>query len=299
MLGARDSADCVSVNVSGPSADINLDIMPKYDGSKKGLHARFWLRRIEDMQTLYSLNGRQLVSVARLLCTGLAHEWTVIQPDDQSWGQFKDAFLNEWGRVNEERVFIEMLNHHQGTASVGEYAATMQRYFLQLDITPQRQKNYFVKNLRMGLRESVFASRPETLSAAIESAHEAERMFSSLSDDRRDMGREVQHLGKEVAQLFSMQRSSQHKRASDKRKAHDSFAGEEVQQARMVKRRTPPRCLRCDEKGHTFYDCKNTPKFSFNTCCSYWRKHRSNCPQGNLTFRKRTISTKLTLRRLL
>jgi hypothetical protein len=64
------------------------------------------------MQTLYSLNGRQLVSVARLLCTGLAHEWTVIQPDDQSWGQFKDAFLNEWGRVNEEKVFIEMLNHH-------------------------------------------------------------------------------------------------------------------------------------------------------------------------------------------
>jgi hypothetical protein len=41
MLGARDSADCVSVNVSGPSVDINLDIMPKYDGSKKGLHARF------------------------------------------------------------------------------------------------------------------------------------------------------------------------------------------------------------------------------------------------------------------
>jgi hypothetical protein len=121
----------------------------------------------------------------------------------------------------------------------------------------------------MGLRESVFASRPETLSAAIESAHEAERMFSSLSSDRRDMGREVQHLGKEVAQLFSMQRSSQHKRASDRRKAHDSFAGEEVQQARMVKRRTPPRCLRCDEKGHTFYDCENTPKFSFNTCCRY------------------------------
>jgi hypothetical protein len=129
MLGARDSADCVSDNVSGPSADINLDIMPKYDGSKKGLHARFWLRRIDDMQTLCSLNGRQLVSVARLLCTGLAHEWTVIQPDDQSWGQFKDAFLNEWGRVNEEKVFIEMLNHHQGNASVGEYAVTMQRYF--------------------------------------------------------------------------------------------------------------------------------------------------------------------------
>jgi hypothetical protein len=47
-----------------------------------------------------------------------------------------------------------------------------------------------------------------------------------------------------------------------------------------VKRRTPPRCLRCDEKGHTFYDCKNSPKFSFNTCCRYWRKHPSNCPQG-------------------
>jgi hypothetical protein len=109
--------------------------------------------------------------------------------------------------VNEEQVFIEMLNHHQGNALVGEYALTMQLYFLQLDITPQRQKDYFVKNLRMGLRESVFASRPETLSAAIENDHEAERMFSCLSGDRRDMGREVQHLGKEVAQLVFMQQT--------------------------------------------------------------------------------------------
>jgi hypothetical protein len=138
----------------------------------------------------------------------------------------------------------------------------------------------------MGLRESVFASRPETLSAAIESAHEAERMFSSLSGDRRDMGREVQHLGKEVAQLFSMQRTRQSKRAPNRRQAQDSFAGEEVCQTRTVKRRTPPRCLACDEKGHTFYNCKNTPKFSFHTCCRYWRKHRSNCPQGNTDVQK-------------
>jgi hypothetical protein len=202
MLDARDSANCCIVDVSGPSTDINLDMMPKYDGSKKGLHARFWIRRIEDMRTLYCLNERQLVSVARLLCTGLVHEWTVIQPDDQSWEQFKDAFLNEWGRVNKEKIFIEMLNHHQGKASVGEYAVTMQRYFVQLDITPQWEKDYFVKNLRMGLRESVFASHPETLSAAIESAHEAERMINSLSGNWRDMGQEVQHLGKEVHNCF-------------------------------------------------------------------------------------------------
>jgi hypothetical protein len=138
----------------------------------------------------------------------------------------------------------------------------------------------------MGLRESVFVSRPETLSAAIESAHEAERMFSSLSGDRRDMGREVQHLGKEVARLFSMQRTSQSKRAPNRRQAQDSFAGEEVQQTRTVKRRTPPRCLRCDEKGHTFYDCQNNSKFTFYNCCRYWRKHRSNCPQDNTDVRR-------------
>jgi hypothetical protein len=51
MLNARDSADRVTVNMSKPSIDINLDIMPKYDGSKKRLHARFWLRSIEDMQS--------------------------------------------------------------------------------------------------------------------------------------------------------------------------------------------------------------------------------------------------------
>jgi hypothetical protein len=122
------------------SFDGDLNLLPKYDGAKKGLAARLWLKSMEKVWTLYRLKEKQMVPLTQFLCTGLAREWTGIQPDDQSWEQFKDAFLNEWGRVNEERVFIEMLNHHQGTASVGEYAVTMQRYFLQLDITPQRQR---------------------------------------------------------------------------------------------------------------------------------------------------------------
>jgi hypothetical protein len=193
-----------------------------------------------------------------------------------------------------------MLNHHHGNASVRENAVTMQRYFLQLDIPHQRQKDYLVKNLRMGFRESVFAIRPETLSTAIKTAHKAERMFNSLSGDWRSTGREIAHLEKEVAQLFSMLQTGQSKRASNKRQVQDSFAGEEVQQARTVKRRTPPRCLRCDEKGHTFYDCKNTPKFTFHTCCRYTGESiGAIAHRGKLMFRKSKILIKLTVGQLL
>jgi hypothetical protein len=41
MLDTRDSADCCTVSMSRPSTDNNLEMMPKYDGFEKGLHARF------------------------------------------------------------------------------------------------------------------------------------------------------------------------------------------------------------------------------------------------------------------
>jgi hypothetical protein len=63
---------------------------------------------------------------------------------------------------------MEMIDHFQGEASVGEYATTMQRYSKQLEgVSPQRQMGYFVKNLNMGLRESTFAGHPKNLSEAI------------------------------------------------------------------------------------------------------------------------------------
>jgi hypothetical protein len=120
----------VSASADGEtcSFDGDLDLLPKY-GAKKGLTPRLWLKSMEEVRTLYRLKEKHMVPLTRFLCIGLAREWTGVQPDDQNWEQFKDAFLNEWGRVNEEKVFIEMLNHHQGNASVGEYAVIMQRYF--------------------------------------------------------------------------------------------------------------------------------------------------------------------------
>jgi hypothetical protein len=84
---------------------------------------------------------------------------------------------------------MEMTNHSQGEASVGEYATTMQRYFKQLEgISPQRQMNYFVKNLNMGLRESTFAGHPKNLYEAIELARDAENMYISLPG-QQNMGK--------------------------------------------------------------------------------------------------------------
>jgi hypothetical protein len=96
---------------------------------------------------------------------------------------------------------MEMINHSQGEASVGEYATTMQRYFKQLKgISPQRQMSYFVKNLNMGLWESTFAGHPKNLSEAIELARDAENMYISLLD-QQNMGKQVSSLQRSVQDL--------------------------------------------------------------------------------------------------
>jgi hypothetical protein len=81
----------------------DLNLLPKYDGAKKFLTARLWLKSMEEVRTLYRLKEKQMVPLKRFLCNGLAREWIGIEPDDQRWEQFRDAFLNEWGRVNEDR----------------------------------------------------------------------------------------------------------------------------------------------------------------------------------------------------
>jgi hypothetical protein len=132
-----------------------------------------------------------MIPVARFLCTGQAREWVEIQPDDQTWEQFKTAFLRKYGEKNQYQLLMEMINHSQEEASVGEYATTMQRYFKQLEgISPQRQMSYFVKNLNMGLRESTFAGHPKNLSEAKELARDAENMYISLPG-QQNMGKQV------------------------------------------------------------------------------------------------------------
>jgi hypothetical protein len=148
-----------------------------------------------------------MIPVARFLCIGQAREWVDIQPDDQIWEQFKTAFLREYGEKNQDQLLMEMMNHFQGEASVGEYATTMQRCLKQLEgNSPQRQMGSFVKNLNMGLRESTFAGHPKNLSEAIELARDAENMHIYLPG-QQNMGKQVSSLRRSVQDLWSAQRA--------------------------------------------------------------------------------------------
>jgi hypothetical protein len=155
-----------------------LQHLLKFDGTRKGLEAKAWIVDLVHSKTLYGLSNSQMILMARFLCTGQAREWVEIQLNDQTWEQFKIAFLREYGEKNQDQLLKEMINHSQGEASVGEYATTMQRYFKQLEgISPQRQMSYFVKNLNMGLRECTFVGHPKNLSEALELARDAENIY--------------------------------------------------------------------------------------------------------------------------
>jgi hypothetical protein len=50
-----------------------------------------------------------MIPVARFLCTGQAREWVEIQTEDQTWEQFKTAFLREYGAKNQDQLRMEIV----------------------------------------------------------------------------------------------------------------------------------------------------------------------------------------------
>ncbi|GAQ91812.1 hypothetical protein KFL_008600030 [Klebsormidium nitens] len=178
----------------------NLQILPTFDGTRKGLTARSWLvTDLEQVRALYNLSDQKMTPLARLRCIGKARDWAEIQPEHQSWEEFKSAFLLEYGEKNQNKLFFEMINHTQDDSSVGEYATTMQRYFRQLtNVTPEKQKEYFVRNLKMGLRESVFAASPSSLAQAIEIARRVEDMYAALPGKQEEPGTEIRRPPEEI-----------------------------------------------------------------------------------------------------
>lgn len=310
--GMTASAPCstASVEAAGASSNNNLpfpgvrsnnpnfQFMTKYDGTKKGLSAKNWINDLEQSRTLYNLFEQQMVPLARLLCTDQARDWADIQPEKQTWEEFKTAFLREYGEKNQDKLFFEMISFTQGDASVGQYATSMQRYFKQLDIKPQKQMEYFVRDLKMGLQESTFAGHPTDLADAIEIARKAEDMCAGLPDKQEEVGNEVRKLRTQMAEMLSLQRRNEPRPVFQTLPAYQNATvpgNVPMQQGGAVPRSNalataapgsqgayrPPRCLRCDELGHQFHTCTNPPKYLFHTCCRFWRKHRDECPQKN------------------
>jgi hypothetical protein len=236
-----------------------LQHLPKFDGTRKGLGAKTWIADLVQSKTLYGLSNFQMILVARFLCTGQA-KWAEIQPDDQTWEQFKTAFLREYGEKNRDQVLMEMINHSQGEASVGEYA-TMQRYFNQLEgINPQRQMSYFVKNLNMGLRESTFAGHPKNLSEAIELARDAENMYISLHGKQK-MGKQVSSLHRFVQDFWSAQRAGGIGVNAMNPAMNSASTGINNQNGSIEQGVNTPvqdrLCSACDEMVHIPRDCRN------------------------------------------
>jgi hypothetical protein len=210
-----------------------------------------------------------MIPVARFLCTGQAREWVEIQPEDQTWEQFKTAFLRA---KNQDQLLMEMINHFQGEASVGEYATTMRRYFRQLEgISPQRQMGYFVKNLNMGLRESTFAGHPNNLSEAIELARNAENMYISLPG-QQNMGKQVSNLQRSVQDLWSAQRAggtrvnAMNPMMSNVPVGGNNQNGNIGQGVSTLDQDRP--CPACDEMGHIPRNCRNW-KNQYFPCCKF------------------------------
>ena len=261
---------------SSSSGSPNLQYLPTFDGTRKGLTAKSWLNDLEQVRILYNLPDQKMTPLARLRCVSKARDWAKIQPDVQTWPEFKAAFLLEYGEKNQDKLFLEMLNHTQDDASVGEYATAMQHFFRQLTIVvPDKQKEYFVRNLKMGLRESVFAAGPKTLAQAIEIARRAEDMYAALPGKQEEPGTEIRKLRKQV-ELLSIQKKapSSEPRVLPRPAVSSGPAPPPVQNAGSPQNDQSNggygmRCLACNSPDHVVRDCKNPPKYPYYTCCNF------------------------------
>jgi hypothetical protein len=88
-------ASASQTETGGRGTNPPLQHLPKFDGTRKGFGAKTWIADLVQSKTLYGLSDSQMIPVARFLCTGQASEWVEIQPNDQTWEQFKTAFLRE------------------------------------------------------------------------------------------------------------------------------------------------------------------------------------------------------------
>jgi hypothetical protein len=98
-----------------------------------------------------------------------------------------------------EKLYFEMLKYTQNDCAVGEYV--LSRYFMQLHIPSEKQIGYFIKNLRLGITESTFARHPQTLADAHWMAKEAENMYYTLFDKRKEPRTELNEIRKQVEML--------------------------------------------------------------------------------------------------
>jgi hypothetical protein len=190
----------------------------------------------------------------------------------------KPLSFGNMGRRNHD----QLINHSQGEASVGEYATPMQRYFKQLEgISPQRQMSYFVKNLNMGLRESIFAGHPKNLSEAIELARDVENMYISLHG-QQNMDQQVSSMQRSVQDLWSAQRAGGI-RVNAMNPAMNSASTGNISQNGSIGQgvNTPVQdrpCPACDEMSYIPRDCRNR-KNQYFPCCKFWKRHRFECSQ--------------------
>jgi hypothetical protein len=277
-----------------------LQHIPKFDGTRKRLGAKTRIADLVQSKTLYGLLDSQMIPVATFLCTEQARKWVKIQPDDKTWEQFKTAFLREYGEKNQDQLLMEMRNHSQGEASVGEYATTMQRYLKQLDgISPQRQMSYFVKNLNMGLRKSTFAGHPKNLSEAIELARDAENMYISLLGQQK-MGKQVSSLQRFVHNLWSAQRAGGIRTNAMNPAMNSAATGinnqiENVGQGVNTPVQDRP-CPACDEMGHIPLGIAGIGGIGTSLAASFGRSIGSNVPRILSLYLFRTITLLLRIR---
>lgn len=265
------------------SSAVPFQSLPKFNGKNKGLSAKSWLRDLEQIRLLYSLSENQMIPAARFSCVEQAREWAEIQPEEQTWDEFKVAFLHEYGDRNQDQLRMDMLAFQQNDLSVSEYATAMQRYFRQIDGIPvEQQIRYFIRGLRLGLREGIFAGQPTTLSDAISMARKAEDLFTSFPEQQPEIGREVAQLKKLTHDLYLAQRQAGRNpnpsQAPPPAHPHPQPQRNDNRRDNDLPNGHIPYCPRCDEPGHTPRNCSNPAKNPYHSCCNFWKHHRDNCP---------------------
>lgn len=236
---------------------------PKPDVFKGHKGVATWLYTVEkyfDALHLYGDNER-LEYVVTLLHGSAANWWRMLEehafrggdPLPTTWNDFKDAIINQFQPLAEERTARLKLERMSQTGSIRDYVDTFSKTVLLIPSMDEGTRlQFFERGLKPGVRMWVRQQRPSTL---LEAMSYAEEYDASDFQDRaldRALQRRFQSTIRRTPQHDGATRMELGHATTDVRKPRTNMSTQPNPSRKMIT------CWKCGKPGHRKFECRST-----------------------------------------
>ncbi|CUA77205.1 Retrotransposon-derived protein PEG10 [Rhizoctonia solani] len=251
---------------TAPSKPPKIGTEPeKYDGKEKGVRAKNWLRKVFmycKMNEYYYDTEEKTVMFAVGLLKDAAEAWAApiteaFMEDDPTCDalhdteEFEGAFIKAFGDPDAKRAAERKIQDlTQGNRKASEYVTDFET--LRYEIGPSWGEAFF-SHFRKGLRPeilTILASQPPLLQP---------KNLASLQEFAVTMDNQLRELEASQKKTGGVKKSDQPKSTGRTRSGEVPKEGDPnwVSKEEIERRKAAGLCIKCAEKGHRAWKCRN------------------------------------------